>query len=310
MKTLETCEICREKTSGFLFTLTDKNLGVAGKFRLEKCQKCGLIFLNPQHSYREIEKHYPSKKYYSLGRISTKEDSIKTEIKLKLYQTYFSGDKNILQRMIFSPIKFMVRGTIIKKNVKLLDIGCGSGQFLYEMKQFGIDTYGIEPGEFEKEDLNLNIKRTTLKDAKFKDEAFDLITMNHVLEHVDNPSETLLEITRILKKDGMFIIGVPNTNSLAFRIFKKNWYQLDVPRHLFNYSDKNLKELLVKSGFAIKRVRYNSRPSQFVVSLEYLLNKKFKGFVKLVLTCIFLPLTWIVNSMRVGDQIEIWCERK
>ena len=92
-----------------------------------------------------------------------------------------------------------------------------------------------------------------------------------------------------------------------YKIFKSNWLSLDAPRHLFDYSDKILKKLLEQEKFKIVKVRYNSRPSQFVVSLEYFLEKRFGKFIKAFLTMVFLPLTWIVNALKLGDQIEVWC---
>jgi 2-polyprenyl-3-methyl-5-hydroxy-6-metoxy-1,4-benzoquinol methylase len=312
MKNLKECPICLNKDIKLLLKQKDKNLGIPGEFSLYECSNCRGIFLNPQPSAKESEKFYPKREYYSLDKIKTNDNSMKTRIKLKLFRIYFSEGKNIIDNIFFSPIKFIARGTLVKKGIKLLDIGSGSGQFLYEMKQFGMDVYGIEPGKFDEEGdkkYNLNIKKGDLKSAKYKKEYFDLITINHVLEHLINPNETLLEIKKILKKNGTLIIGVPNTNSLAKIIYGKNWYQFDIPRHVINYSEKNLSFILNKNGFKVKNIRYNSRPSQFSVSLMYLLNIKSRTMEKLF-NIIFLPLTWIVNSLKTGDQIEVLCEKK
>ena len=134
--------------------------------------------------------------------------------------------------------------------------------------------------------------------------------MNHVLEHVNNPHENLKKIHKILKEGGLFIVSVPNYNSLAYKIFGKNWHQLDIPRHLFNYSNRLLKSILEQEKFKIIKVRYNSRPNQFVVSLEYFLEKRFGRFIKELLAIVFLPLTWGANFLRLGDQIEVWCVKE
>jgi 2-polyprenyl-3-methyl-5-hydroxy-6-metoxy-1,4-benzoquinol methylase len=309
---LKKCPICLNQNIKFYFRQKDKNINVSGIFSLSKCINCRGIFLNPQPSYKESEKFYPKEKYYSLEKIKTERDSMKTKLKLKLYRIYFSENKNIIKRIIFSPIKFLIRGSIIKREVKLLDIGCGSGQFLYEMKSLGLDVYGVEPGKFDEKGnkkYNLNIKKGDIKSAKYKKDYFDIITLNHVLEHINSPNETLKEIERVLKKDGVLIIGIPNTNSLVFRIFKENWYQLDVPRHIINYSDKNLRLLLNRNGFKIRKIRYNSRPSQFSISLMYTLGIRDK-LIEKIFWLVSLPLTWIANSLRMGDQIEVWCIKK
>lgn len=325
-KIIKKCEICKGKEFKFLFYGKDKLFNIPGTFPTYKCKNCGLIFIYPQPSEEELNKYYPKEKYYSLDKINTKEDSKRVRLRLFLYDVYFNqqkrGMKNLLMQMVFSPLKFTLSGTKIEKNKKLLDIGCGSGQFLYEMKEKGMeDVYGVEPGEFnvkEFKEKRLNILNSDLVRAKYQDNFFDTITMNHVLEHVGNPLKTIKEIHRILNKKGTFIVGVPNSRSLAYKIFKSNWFALESPRHLFNYSNKNLKQFLENNGFKVKKIRYNSRPTQFVASLYYLFGVKnpseilFSSKAKIVnnlLKGIFLPLTWIVNILKWGDQIEIWAEK-
>jgi 2-polyprenyl-3-methyl-5-hydroxy-6-metoxy-1,4-benzoquinol methylase len=312
MNNLTKCEICRSKEIKPLFKQKDKNLNISQEFYLSKCSNCKVIFLNPQPSYKELEKYYSSDKYYSLKQIQSKEESNKVKLNFYLYNRYFnSKNNNFIAKILFSPLKFMIRGTKIEKNKNILDIGSGSGQFLYEMKESGMNVWGVEPGDFDNKGnkkYNLNIKNSDLIKAKYQKEFFDVITMNHVLEHLNNPEENIKEVHRILKNKGNFIIGIPNSNSLAYKIFKKNWHQLDIPRHLFNYSNKNVRILLEKNGFKIYKIRYNSRPNQFVVSLYFLLGiKKRAGILNRILELFFLPLTWIVNSLKIGDQIEIWC---
>jgi 2-polyprenyl-3-methyl-5-hydroxy-6-metoxy-1,4-benzoquinol methylase len=313
MNKLNKCEICMKENFEPLYEGEDKNLGIAKKFKLDRCKNCKIIFLNPQPSFKDLEEHYSSEKYYSLRGIKTKENK-KIKQRLFLYGLYFGqGRSNFIKKILFSPIKFLIRGIEIEKDKKLLDVGCGSGQFLYEMKQFGMRVEGVEPGNFDEKiakENGIKILKGDLLKIKYPKESFDIITLNHVLEHVDKPNEIISEINRLLKSKGKLIVGVPNSKSLAHFIFKKNWHQLDIPRHLFNFSDKNLKQLLEKH-FKINKIRYNSRPNQFVTSLYFLLGiKKRQGVVNKILDVLFLPLTWLVNSLKIGDQIEVWCEKK
>jgi len=307
MKKIDECEICGNTLFTKLFKEKDKLIGIPGEFKMVKCNSCGIEFINPQPSYKELSKYYNNKKYYSLKKID--KDSYKTKLKLFMYQLYFTKNRKYLLKVLFSPIKFMIRTVIIEKDKKLLDIGCGSGQFLYEMKQLGLDVHGIENGILDKELANdLRIQNKDLISAKYPSNYFNIITMNHVLEHLNNPSATIKEIYRILKKDGKFIIGVPNTNSYVNKIFDKNWLAYDVPRHLFNYSDKLLIDFLKKNKFKIKKIRYNSRPSQFVMSGYFFFGIKNQDKILThFLELLFIPLTLIVNLTKNGDQIEILC---
>jgi len=307
MKTIKECEICGGKDFKFLFEGNDKLLGVPGRFNVMECNNCGVEFLNPQPDYKELDKYYDPDKYYSLKKID--KDSFKTKLKIKLYELYFTKNHQYLQKLLFFPIKFMIRSTVIKKNSRILDIGCGAGQFLFEMQQLGLKTYGTEPGDFDKT-INLNIKNTDLINANYSDNHFDLIVMNHVFEHINNPTNTLKEIYRILKDNGTFIIGIPDTKSLANKLFRKNWLAYDIPRHLFNYSDALMINFLKKNQFKIEKVRYNSRPSQFVMSIYFLLSiKKRTGIINNFLELLFTPLTLLVNFLKLGDQVEIRCTK-
>ena len=307
MKLIKECEICGKEEFKRLFKGNDKLLGIPGEFSLVKCLRCGVEFLNPMPSNSELEKHYDHKKYYSLKTIDN--NSYKLRLKLFLYNLYYTKNKNYPFKLLFSPIKFMIRSTILKKNKKLLDIGCGSGQFLYEMALFDLDVYGVEPGELDEKYVKiLKIKKSDLIQARYPSNFFDIITMNHVMEHLGNPMETIKEVYRILKKKGTFIIGIPNTRSLANKLFNKNWLAYDIPRHLFNYSDKLMITFLKKNKFKIKEIRYNSRPSQFVMSLYFLFGiKKRAGFINNLLELLFIPPTLLVNLIKLGDQVEIVC---
>jgi len=308
MKEINQCTFCGGDHFYGLFEQRDKNFDFYEKFTLEQCENCKVIFTSPQLTQKELEKYYP-KGYYAFDKIKTKEESRKVRLRLFLYDLYYNNSlgNNIL-KILCSPFKFLIRGTQIIPGQKLLDIGCGSGQFLYEMKQFYMDVQGIEPGKIFKSDFN--IKPDLIK-AKYKKESFDLITMNHVLQHVNNPKEMVKEIYRILKQNGLFIVSASNTRSLAYEIFKKDWFQLDVPRHLFNLSDKQLIKFLEERGFKVIKNRHNSRPNQFVLSWFFKRDSKHReGILNRLLEVIFLPLTWIVNIFKIGDQVEIWCVKK
>lgn len=325
MKNLKKCNFCGKQDFKFLCYGTDKLYRVPGKFKVVKCENCGLIFINPQPSFKELEKYYSPEKYYSFDKIRHKEDDKNVRLKLLLYNL-FSGpkNKNYLLKTFLSPIKLLARQTKVFPEAKFLDIGCGAGQFLYEMKQLGIkNVYGVEPGDFNEKQAKkegLKIKKSDLINANYPEKFFDIITINQVLEHVNNPTEIVEEIYRILKKGGTLIIGVPNTNSWNYNLFKKNWANLDVPRHLFNYSDILLKSYLQKKGFRILKIRYTGNMislGSIVYSLRNIMSPKISRKLEKIIQKILSKL-WMVfaliadrtlNIFKKGDQIEIICTK-
>lgn len=309
MEYLKKCKICGNGKIRFLFEQEDKNLGLNVKTKLFECEKCKVIFPNPFPNKKETTNYYPSKNYYSLARID--ETSNKTKLKIAIYASYAKPSLSIKSPIILLMRSFF-RSLPVNSKGKLLDIGCGSGQFLYEAKKIGFDCYGLEPGEFDKqsaENNKLKIINSALLKKNFSKETFDIVTINHVLEHIDEPLKFLSEVSFVTKKEGTILIGVPNTSSLARLLFGKNWYQLDTPRHLLNYNPVNLETVVKKAGLKVINIRYNSRPSQFSVSLRYLLGYRKNGFIEKIINLLAIIPTYLVNILHLGDQIEIYCKK-
>jgi SAM-dependent methyltransferase len=95
-------------------------------------------------------------------------------------------------------------------------------------------------------------------------EGLDAININHVLEHLKNPKEVLEECHRLLRKDGLLIISVPDLRSPQFTLGKENWFLLDLPFHLFHFTEEGLSRLLKKNGFKVRQIkRFNLEYSPF-----------------------------------------------
>jgi 2-polyprenyl-3-methyl-5-hydroxy-6-metoxy-1,4-benzoquinol methylase len=307
------CDLCGSKKCEFLFSNRDRMFPeIEGSYKLFKCSNCGLIFLHPQPAIDELSKHY-SKDEYPIFTDSGQIKHVRKMFTLVecLYQ-YCSATKTSkflrLVSYLFYPIKPMFRTTKVVEKGNFLDVGCGIGYFLLIMKYLGMNSYGVEPGEFDKklsEDYNLNIFNGALIDAKYDDNFFDVITLNHVLEHVNNPSEVMGELHRILEPGGYLIIGVPISDSLAFKIFGKYWAQLDTPRHLFIFSTTTLKRYAEKCDFKIVGIQYNSTPSyqlisSFIYVIEHITKRKCNREVihSLFLNLLFLPISSFLNLIR------------
>lgn len=319
------CDLCGSTESKFLFESQDNMFPkIEGTYNIFECEDCGLIFIHPQPSPEDLAKHYPEN--YSVYNKNNEINHLRKIFSLMeslyYYSKYKSNKFNFLKffRILFYPMNSLFRTTKIVENGNFLDIGCGLGYFLMTMKNLGMNPYGIEPGivDYElAEKYNLKIFNKNLLDAKFDNDFFDVITLNHVLEHIPKPSETMKELNRILKTDGYLIIRVPISDSFAYRLFGKYWGQLDTPRHLFTFKSKNLKNYGKNNGFKIDHIRYCSNPSFQIISsivyrIEDLKNTKFdrKIFLNQFLIIIFLPISAILNLIKKGDELEIIFKKK
>ncbi len=312
MKEISQCNLCNNSNFTLLFQTSDRMHNVPGTYKVERCNLCGLIFINPQPDQAELFKHYPENEYYPHNFPSFKN---------WLYAVIYTG-KSPVFRKLFSPLKVIMRSVKIVKGGNYLDVGCGSGAFMRIVESAGMKVFGVEPvkiGENHLSENGLNIFHGFLEEAKYPDDFFDLITLNHVLEHISNPMTTLRELKRILKPKGTLIIGVPQCESLAYRLFRANWIQLDVPRHLYTFSSSTLKKYAEVNGFKIDKIRFNSKPLQIYASLFYLygeISKKKIFFseskllknqlLNILVNLSIFPLAFILNLFKLGDDLEFF----
>ncbi len=161
-----------------------------------------------------------------------------------------------------------------------MDIGAGTGDFLAEAKKRGWEVFGIEPDEeARKLALEKGIKLSE-HSGNFKSEKFDVITMWHVLEHVYDLKNQIIELEHLLKKNGLLIIAVPNFQSYDAHYYKEFWAAYDVPRHLWHFSQSSFKHLFSGTGFK----QTDTRPLIFDAYYVSLLSEKYRtgktNFVK------------------------------
>lgn len=145
-----------------------------------------------------------------------------------------------------------------KTKLKILDYGCGRGEFLYFMNRLGWTAVGTEyslESSYEALDKGIPIffGEHAQKDLyeHYGNAYFDVITSYHNLEHLDDPRDFLSLSWDLLKKRGMLLLEVPNIESLQYLISKEDWLLLDIENHKFHFSRKSLEALLVKHGFYI-----------------------------------------------------------
>jgi len=304
----ERCNLCNSTDFRLAVTAKDRMHDIPGEYEYFECKNCGLLFINPQPPKEEVWKHYP-KNYYSY---STPNIPFK-KFHVFLYKVYFSKKTNILLKVIFMPFRRILRTIKIVPNGKILDVGCGSGSFLNIPKELGFDCYGVEPGNFNKAYAKRNgfkIFHGKLEDARYKDDFFDVITLNHVFEHVDDPMKCMKILKKIIKKNGIIRIAVPQKDSFAYRTFKKYWVQLDAPRHFFLYSEKTLKMYAKKSGLRIVQFRYISSPFQITQSMDYWAKEKkhlllAKIFESKIFFMMMFPVSFLLNRLHTGDSLEV-----
>ena len=153
-----------------------------------------------------------------------------------------------------------------KEGGHLLDVGTGIGTLMEVASENGFRVSGVEyspwASNFARAEKGLEVFTGTLEEAHFPEETFDVVVLNHVLEHLDHPVGTLKEIRRILKMDGVLVIGVPNIESIMAHLLGAGWYSLKPDEHVWHFSPATLFRLVRKTGFEVLEweSRENNRP--------------------------------------------------
>lgn len=188
----------------------------------------------------------------------------------------------------------------------LLDVGAGTGDFLKAAKKRGWKAHGVEPNNYaatlsSKKGIKL---KPTLND--FRGKQFDVVTLWHVLEHIPNLEETIVELSRLVKKDGTLIVAVPNFKSYDANYYGKYWAAYDVPRHLWHFSKEAI-ENLFSENFKLHR----TEPMLFDSFYVSLLSEKFRTGNKFSMKAFWIGLKSNLKAKQSKEySSHIYCFKK
>jgi len=139
-----------------------------------------------------------------------------------------------------------------KKKGKVLEIGSSTGTLLNLFRKDGWVVQGVEPSDMSAAyAIKIGIPTIKEKFEKAKiSKKFNVVILNHVLEHMENPEEVLKKVHKILNNNGLIVVNVPNAGSLSSRIYGKSWKYVLPNEHLWQFTPQSLISLLKKSGFS------------------------------------------------------------
>lgn len=165
------------------------------------------------------------------------------------YQSHNQNEKGIFNSIYKWAQKYNLnyKYKLIKKlnsNDKyILDYGCGVGDFITKMRNEGWQTQAFEPNEKAREILLRNKIKSIENLNELPDDSQDIITLWHVLEHLEDPIEKINALKNKLKPDGTLLIAVPNFNAYDAKFYKNRWAAYDVPRHIYHFQRKSFEEI-------------------------------------------------------------------
>ena len=177
------------------------------------------------------------------------EEFYKTEYRKSYKGVHQPKPKHVYRAGNVALQRFSRLSKLLSQGARCLDAGSSSGEFVYLLRKRGFDAHGVEANlpyaEYSQKELGISVCISPFSEYQ-TDERFDLITMFHVLEHLENPVRDLSSLAGFLKPDGKLVIEVPNI-LYPDMSFTHKWH----PGHLFSFTDQTLSMLLEKSGFKV-----------------------------------------------------------
>jgi len=218
-------------------------------FHIVKCRQCGLVYVNPRYRQQQLQEIY-TEEYYD-------HDGINNGLEFFGYSNYVDDEENIkttFAKRLNTIERYATKG-------RLLDVGCATGFFLDLARSNGWEVIGSEVSEFSaryaRQTLGLDVRLGTLKQLSFEDQAFDVVTMWDVIEHVPDPLGELREVWRILRDGGVLSIITPDVGSLVARLLGSRWEEFRrVREHVYFFSRRTMCETLRRAGFRVLKTEY------------------------------------------------------
>jgi 2-polyprenyl-3-methyl-5-hydroxy-6-metoxy-1,4-benzoquinol methylase len=283
----------------------------AESFLVVECAECRLVRLYPKPTPAQLRTYYPDH-YWFDGGADTADRIADTWRRLVLRDH----------------VRFVSRAmSDAGGQGRILDVGCGGGLLLRELglpedRLTGLD-YSVDAAAVAWGGNGVPAVCGALTRAPFAAGSFSVVTMFHVLEHLYDPVAYIESARELLAPGGRLVIQTPNAGCWQFLLFGENWNGLDIPRHLIDFKESDLRNLLDHCGFEVERVKHFSmrdNPAGMATSMVTSLDpmsrrvrgvketprkKLFKDVVYFLLLLISIPFTLLEALAHAGSTVMI-----
>jgi cyclopropane fatty-acyl-phospholipid synthase-like methyltransferase len=241
------CNLCGSERHTMVYAMPDRVFFRKEFFNVVECSQCGLGFVNPRPTFAEMQKYYPAE--YFENPPTTSHDRYLTR--------RFTAQASFLRELESGNVRR-----------KLLDVGCANGDFPRFMAARGWEVEGVEVSVSSQRITDFRVYAQEFQDIPVNEPTYDAVTAWAVLEHVHDPMAYFRKAAAVVKKGGLFVLLVPNFQSLASR----HLFCEDPPRHLYFFTRETVRQYLEKTEFRLEKEE-NGR------SIYKLAPKNWLGFM-------------------------------
>lgn len=299
------CVVCGSFDANPQFTMPFKGVD----YQIVRCNRCGMVYLNPRLSVEGLRKFYPNPDLKSRTTMGLRIDAgIRPRIGFR--KKYMEFYYRLAGRML---------------DVKALDFVCRDGSFLEMLRDrygwrelYGVENRGVLAEAAEKK--GFRSFHGTLEKAGYPERSFDLVVMRHTLEHLYEPHIALREVYRVMRDDGYLRVEVPHINSLSKVISGRRWSGFYIPWHLYYFSMDTLTRFLASEGFVVEELFTLPYPHYLLSPLKYarfvLRKRKTRNAVGKTLddSSMVGAVLYSLNLLSVwlgrGDELVVVCRKK
>jgi 2-polyprenyl-3-methyl-5-hydroxy-6-metoxy-1,4-benzoquinol methylase len=301
------CCVCGASQAVPHLVTWDRSHGLPGTFTFVRCASCGHVYLSPRPDERELARYYPPD--YSAHPTAIDDEPRPW--------SRWSRRYGLAKRCR------VVTGRLSPG--RLLDVGCGTGNFLHEMRRHGWDVAGVEPSEraaeYARQRFGLDVRTGVLDDLDLPAGSFDAVSLWQVIEHVPDPRRTLAQVRRLLRPGGLLVVSAPNAGAVDARLFGRYWVEWEAPRHLNVFTRDGALRMLHDLAFTdVAATCVAGAWYSFATSLQHAVEARRGvrpgvGFARrrawhaarslLGLRLLMLPYTWLTDRLVLGSTIVL-----
>ena len=272
METLHQCPLCGHPGSTIALSAVDHTVSKES-FSIQACSGCGFRFTSPRPAPEHIGAYYLSKDYISHA---AKASGLRDQLYHGVRKRAIQGKHRLIART--------------HPAGRVLDVGCGTGDFLHFLQTKGYAVQGVEVSPqacaiAQGKGLAVQERLEALPAGS----QFEVITLWHVLEHVPDPRQTLAQLHAMATKDALLVIAVPNHACWDAAHYGPYWAAWDVPRHLSHFRQPDMERALDGAGFALRSTRNMWFDAPYVA----MLSEQYRG-------------AGTVGSLLKGALVGLW----